>query len=244
MISVLEGHGWGQRAQRRLSPMALQSTGDGGLVVLTPVGTAWGQLHRIARTGEARTEHGQARHPGAVADDRRHLTVHRRARLVPRLDGLAGRGEEPGALAEGAAEPAELVRGPERTGQQPPGMAALAPLAVLHVTCGPALDVLAVLRVDHEPREATGLAPRKEGEPRDPRGCHGDRGERPRDHPGRQGVESGRVGGKAAHRLGIITGRDRHILGFGPDVNARGVEVGSSPRRRERGLGVGVFLLA
>jgi hypothetical protein len=123
-------------------------------------------------------------------------------------------------------------------------MEALDPLAVMHVTCGPALDGLDVLRVDHEHRAATCLEQRKEGDPRDPSGFHGDRGDRTRDQPGRQGFESGRVGGKAAYWVGIVTGGDGYIMGCGPDVDARGVEGGGGQLRREGRLGAGLCLLA
>jgi len=93
------------------------------------------------------------------------------------LNVLTGLGEEHGMLAEVAAEHAALIRRPERTRQQPTGREALEPLAVLHVTCGPALDVLDLLWVDQEHLEATGLKQLKEGDPIDPSGFHRDRGD-------------------------------------------------------------------
>ena len=62
----------------------------------------------IARPGHAR--HG--------ADDRLQLEVHLRQRLVHVLDVLSRIGQEHGALPEVTAQPADLVRGPKRTGQQ------------------------------------------------------------------------------------------------------------------------------
>src|SRR5215468_6149411 len=62
-IHIREGHGWGQRAQLLLPPMALPSTGHGGLVGLTPVVTELGERRRIALPCEERPEDRQARHP-------------------------------------------------------------------------------------------------------------------------------------------------------------------------------------
>ena len=244
MIHLREGHGLGQRAQMLLAPMALSSPGHGGLVVLTPGVTAWGERPRIALPCEDRTEDRPARHPGDVPADVRQLAVHLRERLWPLRTGLARLGQEHGALAEVAAEHADRVRGPERPRQEAKGREALDPLAVMPVTCGPALAVLAVLRVAQAHLAATCLKQLTEGDPRDPSGFHGDRGARPRDQPSRQGFAVGRGGGTAAHRLGSITGGDRHIMGFGPDIDAGGMAVGGRPWRRPCGLGTGLFLLA
>jgi len=110
-------------------------------------------------------------------------------------------------------------------------MEALDPWAVMHVTFGPALDLLHVLRIDEEDREATRLQERKERDPIDPGRCEGDCRDRTRDQPGGESFQVGGKGAEAAHRLGIITGRDRHKVGFGPDINASGMQVGSCQLR-------------
>ena len=244
MIPVLERHGVGQSAQMLLPPIALHSPGDGGLVVRTPVVTESGERHRITLTCEARTEDRATRHPGDVADDVRSLAMHLGERLLPRLDVLARLGEEHGALAEGTAPHADVVRRPERPGEQPKGMEALDPLAVMPIACGPTPHGLDLLRIDQAYLDATRLAQRTEREPRDPGGCHGDGRDLALRQPVCQGCEVSRVGGKAAHRLGIITGGDGHIMGFSPDIEAGGVEVGGRHLRWKGGRGTSLVLLA
>jgi len=99
------------------------------------------------------------------------------------------------------------------------------------VTCGPALALLDRLRSDQEDLEATRLEQRKERDPRDPGRCAGDCRDRTRASPGGDSFQVGGTGAEAAHRLGIITRRDRHKVGFGPDINASGMHVGSCQLR-------------
>ena len=220
-MNVLERHGVGQSAQMLLPPIALHSPGDGGLVVRTPVVTESGERHRITLTCEARTEDREPRHPGDVADDVRSLAMHLGERLLPRLDVLARLGEEHGALAEGTAPHADVVRRPERPGEQPKGMEALDPLAVMPIACGPTPHGLDLLRIDQAYLDATRLAQRTERDPRDPGGCHGDGRDLALRHPVCQGCEVSRVGGKAAHRWGIITGGGRPHHGLQPRHRGR-----------------------
>jgi hypothetical protein len=89
------------------------------------------------------------------------------------LDVLARIGEEHGALAEVAAQHTDLVCRPERTGEQPKGMEALDPLAVMHIAFGPPPNFLDLLRIDQEHLEATRLEQFKKRDPIDPGGFHG-----------------------------------------------------------------------
>ena len=68
--------------------------------------------------------------------------------------------------------------------------------------------------------------------PIDPGRFEGDCRDRTRDQPGGEGFQVGGTGAEAAHRLGVITGRDRHKVGFGPDVDARSMQVGGRELRR------------
>ena len=226
------------------APIALQRVRNGRFVVLAAVVPQLCELLSVALAREECADDRHARHPGASADDVLQLEMHLREGFVPMLDMLACVGQEHGAMAEVTAQHTDLVRGTKRPGQEAEGMQALDPLAVMHVACGPTFDLLDLLRVDQEHLEATRLQQLKERDPIDPRRFHGDGGDRALGQPSRQGVEVGRRGRKATHRLGIIAGGDRHIRGFGPNVDARRVEVGSRPLRRECRLGAGLFLLA
>ena len=102
----------------------------------------------------------------------------------------------------------------------------------MHVTFGPALDLLDLLRIDQEDLEATRLEQRKERDPRDPGRFEGDCRDRTRDSPGGDSFQVGGKGTETAHRLRVITGRDCHKVGFSPDVDACGMQVGGRELRR------------
>src|SRR5262249_37505056 len=78
---------------------------------------------------------------------------------------------------------------------------------------------------------------REEGNPKAPRRSQGDRGDLTGAKPVGQGCKGGGGGGKAAPGGGIVAGGARHRMRFGPDVDARGVEVGGSELRGEGRLG-------
>jgi hypothetical protein len=81
------------------------------------------------------------------------------------------------------------------------------------------------LRVDQQHLDPLALQSLKEGDPIDSRRLQGDRGDT---IPGQPVGQAGSVDGvspKAAHRWRIVTRGNRHIMGFGPHVKARGVEI-------------------
>ena len=132
----------------------------------------------------------------------------------------------------------------ERRLEQAVRVQPLDPLGVEHVGLGSSTAVGQLARLDQVDLEATRLEQLKERNPIDPRGFHGYRGDVALGQPVRQGSEVGSIGGKAAYRLGIVTGGHCHIMGFGPDVDTRGVEVGGGQLWWECGLGAALFRLA
>lgn len=81
--------------------------------MLTLIVTGWGELYRIALTGEDR----DARHLVNVTDDVLQLEVHLGERLLHVLDMLAHIGEAHGALAQVTVQYADLFGGPKGTGR-------------------------------------------------------------------------------------------------------------------------------
>jgi hypothetical protein len=170
-------------------------------------------------------EDRQPSRPSNVADHVLQLDVHLCQRFLHVLDVLGRVGQEHRALSEVAAQHTDLVGRPERTREEAEGVETLDPLAIMDVACGAALDLLYLLRIDEEDLEATRLQEFKEWDPIDASGFLRDGRDATRGEPVRQGFQVGRVGAETAHRLGVITGRDRDKMGFGPDVNARSMQV-------------------
>ena len=220
---VIEGYGWGQGQERRLAPVPLERLGHGGLIVLAAIMPEGGPRHRVALPGEAGPKNRHPRLPCQSADDMLERDVHWREGLVHLLDGLAGRGPQQGALPPIAAQDAYLIRGAKGAGQQTEGLEPLPPLAVMDITCGPPPDLPYLWRVDQQPLEPPALQSLKAGEPIDSCRFQGDRGDTTPGQPVGQGGSVDGVRPKVAHRLRIVTRGHRHIMGFGPHVDARGV---------------------
>ena len=122
-------------------------------------------------------------------------------------------------------------------------MQPLDPLAIMHIAFGAPLDLLHLLRVDEEDLEAARLQELKKGDPIDAGRFEGHGSDATRQQPVGKGVQVSGIGAEAAHRLGIITGRDRHEMGFGPDVDARRMQIDGCQLRWEGGLGGGRLVL-
>jgi hypothetical protein len=225
VIHVIEGYGLGQGQEMLLAPVPMERLGNGGLIVLAAIMTEVGPWRGVALPGE---DGPNDRHPGLtrqIADDMLARDVHLREGLLPMLDMLAGRGQQHGALPQRAAQYADLIRGAKGAGQQANGLEPLPPLAGVGITCGPPLDLLYRLRIDQQHLEATALQPLKEGDPIDPGRFQGDGGDTPEGQPVGRGGSVDCVRAKAAHRLRIVTRGNRHIMGFGPHVDARRMQV-------------------
>src|SRR6266545_6049900 len=167
VIDVIESYGLGQGKQMLLPPIALQRPCNGRLVVFTPIVPELGQRLSMALASQDGADDRQPGDASDVADHMLQLDVHLRQRFLHMLDMLGGMGKQHRALPQITAEDADLISRPEGASEQPEGVEALNPLAVMHVTFGPALDLLDLLRIDQEDLEATRLEQLKERDPID-----------------------------------------------------------------------------
>jgi len=185
-----------------------------------------------------------ARQPGLprhVADPVLPLEGHRRQGLVPRLEGLAGRGQPQGPRPPRAAPHAPLRRRAERAGQPANGREPLPPRAGVDLALGPPLALLHRWRIAQQPLKAPRRQELTQRDPRDPGRFQGHGRDAARRQPVGQRLSVNRVRAKAAHRRGLVTGGYRHIMGFGPSVDARrvpgdGGQLGGESRRGARRL--------
>jgi hypothetical protein len=244
VIHLIEGDRLGQSKQMFVAPIALQGAGDGGLIVLAAIVTQLGQRRRITLAGQDGADNRQAGHAGKVADHMLQLDVHLGQRFLHMLDMLRGMGEQHRALAEITAQHADLVSRTEGTREQTEGVQALNPLAVMPIALGSAFDLLHLLRIDQEDCEAAGFEEFKERDPIDAGGLEGDGGDPTGGEPVRQRFQVGSAGPEAAYWLGVVTGGDGNPVGFGTDVDARGMQVDGCQLGWERGRGPGCFPLA
>ena len=175
--------------------------------------------------------------PREVAHDLLQLAVPLRQGLVQVLDMLGRIGQAPRALPQIAAQHADLVGRSERPREEPEGVQPLDPLAILHSAFGAPLQLLHWWRIDEENLKAARRQEGTQGDPIDAGRFEGSRGDATRQEPGGQGVQVCRRGAEAAYGLGLIPGRDRHAMGFGPDVDPRRVSGGSGQLGGERGRG-------
>jgi hypothetical protein len=153
MGALVQLHGLPQGEQVLGPPVALQRPGDLGFTMLTMAVAQLGQRGWVPFASQDRLENRHASHPRDVADHVLQFEVHLRQRLLHMLEVLPGRGDQHGALAQVAAQHADLLRGPKGGRQQPVGVQALQPLAVLHVTLGPTRRALHFPCIDeHHPK--------------------------------------------------------------------------------------------
>jgi len=184
------------------APKARQGVGHGVRSVLALGVAPRGQRHRRALAREEGLQAGQAGHARAVTDHGGALAGPLRHGLVPVLQRVGGRGEEPVAVTQGAAPHAPLVRRPQGASAQPRGRQAMQPLAVepigVRATGGP----LGVPGLDAEDRHAAGRQQREPGHPGDPRSRPSRRESRHRQGASRRG----RRGRRCTCRNGVRVG--------------------------------------
>ena len=143
--------------------------------------------------------------------------------LVPVLHRVRAVGEEPLAVAERAAQHADLVVGAEGRSEQPIGVQALQPLAVEPIGFRSSGGAFGLTRVDQEDLQAARLQEFTHGNPGDPGGCHRHRGDAAVEEPVGEGIEVGGEGTEAADRLGSAIWWHGHpVLGFA-DIDPRGM---------------------
>jgi len=144
-------------------------------------------------------------------------------------------GEEHLAVAQIAAEHADLVGGAKGGGEEPVGMQALQPLAIETIGFRSAGDTLGLAWIDQEHLHAPGLSQFKQGNPVDPGGFHGDGGDATVDEPVGHGVEVSGEGAETAHGLGVAPrGHGDPVLSLA-NVDARGMGVADLEGVGERG---------
>jgi hypothetical protein len=233
---VLEGTSWGPGQARRRAPVPMERLGHGGLSLRAAISSAVGQRPRGALPGEAGSHKRPPRLPCHGTDAMLALAVHWREGLGPRREVLAGRGPPQGAVPPRAAQDADRIRGAQRPGQPTNGREPLPPWAVMASTLRPPPALPSLWRVDQPHLAPPALQSRPAGAPRDSRRRPGDRRETPLGQPVGQGGSGDGVRPTAAHRLRIVTRGNRHIMGFGPHVNARGVEIDGRKVRGESRL--------
>ena len=123
-------------------------------------------------------------------------------------------------------------------------MEPLPPLAVVDSALGPPVDLLHLVRIDQEHLEATGLQELNQRDPVDPGRFQGNSRDPARGQPVGQGLSVDRVRTKAAHRLGIVTQGNRHVVRFRPHVAPRRMQVDGGSWGWEGGLRARLLRLA
>ncbi len=199
-------------------------------------GRAGGERAGIALPAEDRPDDRQAGHPGDVADDVGQLQVHLLEGLLHVLNMVGGVGHEHRALAEIAAQHADLVIGPEGGGQQAKGVELLDPLAVEDVGLA-ARHALQLPRVDESDLEAALAEELEEGDPVHAGGLHRHGLDVAAGEPVGQGVQIRGEGPELADvaPLGVAAVRDGDVVTPGADIDARGVQVDPAEFGWERG---------
>jgi hypothetical protein len=244
LIDVLEGHGLRQGNEVGRAPWAAPRRRDRLLGVVTAISAELGPRDGMALPREHGSDNGPPWQPGDRADAMRQRDVHLGQRFWHMLDGLAGIGQQQGALAQITAPHPDVVRRPEGSRQQAKGGSALPPLTVMHSTLRPPVEAVHLLGIDQEDLATTCLQQLAEGDPLDTGRVQRDRRAAPGGYPVGQRLPVGRAGPNAAYRLGGVRRWHRDIMGVCPDVDACGVSVDGSQWWWERACGLRLCLLA
>ena len=153
------------------------------------------------------------------------------------LDRVRGVGDEHRALAEVAAQHADLVVGPERGRQPPERVPRLDPLAVADVglSAGHALELPRVDQLDLEAARAEEL---EERDPVHAGGLHRHGLDAAAGEPVSQGVEIRGEGAEGADvaALGVAALRHGDVVARGSDIDAGGIQVDAAKLRGKLGV--------
>ena len=207
------------------APGALQRLGDLVRIVVALGVTELGEGHRSAFARDDRLDDGHAGAPRELTDDLGELAVHLLQGLVPVLHMLGRRGDEHVAVAQGAAEDADLVLGPKGASEEPVGMQALQPLALQGSSCGPSRGALRLAGIDQQDLHAPRLQEFEQGDPVAPSRCHGDGRDAAVEEPVGEGRKVGGAGAETTYGLGdAIWWHGDPVLGFA-DVDPCGVGI-------------------
>ena len=156
------------RQAPRVAPGALQTCGEGVGARVAAVSCDGGAPGRVACAGQARAEHGQARHAAAVTADLGAVDGPVGAGRWPGL-AAGGRGAAAGlALAQGGPSHPEVLGGTASAGEPPAGVACWAPRAVgaSGLAAGQVVGVAGVAHVDGHTARCQEWAAGDSGHPR------------------------------------------------------------------------------
>ncbi len=174
MVEIEQFYGLSQLKEVIITPVPYQGLGD-GLLALAATGIP--HLGQLLRVPYIREDGADDPHPGGtsdIADNVLELDVHLRQSLLHMLDVVGGVGDQHRALAQVAAQHADLVIGPEGAREQPKGVKLLDPLTVHHVTLA-AGNTLQTVGIDEQNLEAVLLEDLEQRDPVDTCRLHRDR---------------------------------------------------------------------
>ena len=152
--------------------VALKRFGDVGFGVAAAVVAKFGELVRIAFTGEDSADDGKAGLAGDIGDDEGEFEVHDLQSLVHMLNMLGAALDEGSAVAGVSSGGASVFIRVEGAAQEAEGMKLLDPLAILNIrfTTG---DIFEMVSIDEFDIKAAVIEDFKNGDPIDAGRLHG-----------------------------------------------------------------------
>jgi hypothetical protein len=169
--------------------------------------------------------------------------VQLRQGLWPGREMRARRAQSHRPRPQRAAPHAHLGWGADRAGQQAERLEPLASWTVVPSALGPSLALLHRWRIDPPHLNAAGLQELTPRAPGDPGRFQGHGRDPARRSPVGPALSGDGVRANAAHRLGIITGGPRDIIGLGPPVETGRVPVDGGPWGWKSRLGATLWRL-